>query len=190
MKLDQITRHCHPDRLNMSKPWSDGEWTYATNGVSLIRVPRMDDIGAVDWAPNTTALFRSLCKQSKDAVPLAEIDIPAAVPCKTCKGKPVGLFECDSCGGAGECECFHCGGIQDCDDCDGKGVLQVCPTCNGRGEAKRQCVHINGVSFDAHYLRFFADLPGAVITTNENRPARVDFDGGVGAIMPMREEKP
>lgn len=47
MNKDYLQKFCSTDsfRVNINKPFSQGEYTYATNGHIIVRVPRIEGIG-------------------------------------------------------------------------------------------------------------------------------------------------
>lgn len=48
---------------------------------------------------------------------------------------------------------------------------------------------IGGVIFDLKYIRMIAELPGVeIVITDGKSPAFFRFEGGDGALMPMRSE--
>ena len=49
---------CDPSSPGLTRPFSVGTWSYATNGHILVRVPRRDDVAENPDAPNTRALLR------------------------------------------------------------------------------------------------------------------------------------
>lgn len=118
-------------------------------------------------------------------------------------------IDCRSCNGTGTAlECRHCEGdgyIRDkddpCEHCDGVGETQKekdeyplglipCWFCDGNGE-EEQAIDIGHGRFNAHYLRLIASLPNASFAPNPINPAAgaalFVFDGGRGALMPLRK---
>lgn len=122
--------------------------------------------------------------------------IPEKISCPFCDGSGTAL-ECRNCEGDGYIRHEY----DPCENCNGTGETQnekdeyplgliPCWFCNGSGE-ERQATDIGLGSFDARYLRLIASLPNARFTPNPINPeagvALFIFDGGRGALMPMRQ---
>lgn len=148
----------------LRRPWSKEGFTYATNGHVLIRVPRLSDVPENDKAPNTDKIFAGTADQT------ATQKIPTA---KIPKGR---TFECVSCEGRGT--------EHDCPDCTCE-----CEECGGVGRSEEQIsAGILGAIYSAKYIRQLLTFPGLRFSSSPpvDGPARFVFDGGEGAIMPMR----
>lgn len=146
-------------------PWSAGRWTYATNGIVAVRVPRRADV------KEETATPAARIDTWLDDAPLEAL--LRAMPAADCT--PPGRA-CDWCDGRGtEHNCPSC-------DCD-------CEQCNGSGDVAVQwSVEWFGQYLDGNYWQAIAALPGARIATAVNGfdHLRFTFDGGgSGAIKPM-----
>jgi hypothetical protein len=145
-------------------PWSAGRWTYATNGVVVVRVPRRVDFD-VDVDAPSAKIDEWLDEPGEPqlrAMPAADYNPPA----KTCS------------------QCWGRGTVHDCPSCDCD-----CESCNGSGEAPaRWSVEWFGVHVDGNFWQQIATLPGARIGTEATRfgHLRFTFDGGgAGAVMPL-----
>ena len=157
---------CSAERFReyLHRPWSKDGFTYATNGHVLIRVARLNGVEENDKAPDTDVIFAAAADQT------ATQKIP--------KGKipKVRTIECPSCNGRGrEHDCPDC--TCECEKCDG----------TGRNE-ERISVGILGAIYKAKYISQLLIFPGLRFSSSPpvGGPARFVFDGGEGAIMPMR----
>jgi len=143
----------------MGRPWSRGEWTWATNGHILLRVSRQSDVAENDAAPDCAALLAK---------------VPAAVnwiPVPECASLPD--IECDECGGTGIATCPTCCNDSDCGNCDHTGMVR-----------QRRAVEAGDAHFDQNYL---AALQGYEIATNGPSTAAHIRNGDIiGLLMPMR----
>lgn len=153
-----------PYRPYLLKPFSQGEWTYATNGHICVRVPRIEGAATPDNAPNAAALFVGVTTPCDMALP--KIKIP--------KG-PTEKIECSDCEGSGhvhECPDCQC----ECDGCDGTGK------CWPREDVS---VELAGNPFAARYVRLLYELPNVRIPSKEKHgaPMPFKFDGGEGVLM-------
>jgi len=182
-QMIDLQKYCDPSRERIAIPFSAGEFTYATNGHILIRVPRRDDIAESSDAPtpNVEELF-SANPMPPDAVPISDHKIPYLT-------LPKGYTEtCDHCGGSG---CKH-----DCPSCECD-----CETCNGVGEITvtadevMQSVCIGTAIFNARYVRWILELPGLIVPKDvagmrqfepPAQPMPFKFDGGEGLLMMCR----
>ena len=57
--IKNISKFCSKDstRSSINSPYSLGEYTYATNGHIIIRLPRIDDIKENPEAPDPSKIF-------------------------------------------------------------------------------------------------------------------------------------
>ena len=153
-----------PRRPYLHAPSSRGDFTYATNGHILIKIPKRDGIATADKFPDCEKVMPSFAGVSFK--PLAHVVLPPrkTVPCDICEGRGH-AHDCPDCG----CEC---------DECDGRGSLPIIIS-----------VDLRGGIFDAHYISILLSLPGIEIPerhTDPNKPMPFRFDGGVGCLMPMK----
>ena len=96
-------------RWYLRKPWSRGEWTYATNGHIMIRVPRLPDVAENDKSPDAEKLLAKI-------PPATEwLSVPALAP--------LPKIDCPECDGNGTRECSM-GYKHPCEECDGTGKVE------------------------------------------------------------------
>lgn len=169
-----LQKFCSTDerRPHICKPYSRGEYTYATNGHMLVRVGRSVDFSENEQAPDCESIIK-LC-QPIYFQPLDNITMPEPifrdVKCR-CDEEPE--HDCPS------CDCFE-GSGDDCDFCHGKGIYT---------QVDYGCVAIGKVCFDPKYIALIKDLPSAVIQNPiPSHPCLFKFDGGIGVVMPLRGE--
>jgi len=147
-------------RAWMQAPWSRGEYSYATNRHVMLRVPRLAGVMENPKAVKVDHLFPAL--DGLMWLPLPVVKPPQQVACGWCDGK----------GNYGEPK----GHSMECDECDGSG--EVIPIVR---------IAVGGVDFQAIYFAWLSRLPRCEIAPNgQGKPAAIRFDGGVGAIMPLR----
>lgn len=154
------------------RPWSVGEYSYATDGTIIVRVRRLDDVPPPDdpKIEKTAARIDEWIGKLASAAlaPVPRVEIPA--------GKS---WRCDKCDGRGtEHDCPDC--LCECDDCDGSGSCHQPVMVAWRG------THICRSKW-----RLIAALPDSKIAASPPLPPIYDhvafaFDGGVGIVMPMR----
>lgn len=199
----------------LSKPFSFGDYTYATNGHVAIRVPRREDVAENADAPNLTIqpLFAKADDFVMASLPSIDLSNVAVAKCATCRGRKSGV-ECPYCRGTGEhqCDCDHC--EMDCDECHGEGIEyrdrsgeQVnCADCEGTGIAKdkRRVFFDHGLPLCAALLAKVLALPGPIEHGAENDgepdkyqssyvnhpPHHFRGDGWSAIVMPMRWTNP
>jgi len=168
--MSEIDLHqfCSTDknRPKLVSPFSRNEYTYATNGHIIVRVPRRDDIQETADAPNPTTLF-------DDAEPRMDYR-PAIFPeLPSYKSTKIECFRCEGRGTEHDypdctCECIECGG-------DGF-------------DEKEPAIYIgiDGVPFALKYVIKIASLPNIQVgkaVPSGALPFR--FDGGEGLLMPV-----
>lgn len=154
-------------RYYLQEPWSEGAYTYATNGVILVRVARRDDVPETDATRFVNAAYLFRRSEGSGFVPLPHFDLPAAE-----------TVACPACDGSGR--------VHACCDCG-----HTCEACNGGGSVssyEKISVGIFGTPYNAKYAALLRDLPGIAVATNEKplaTPLHFKFDGGEGLLMPL-----
>jgi len=147
------------DRECFRQPWSRGDYTYATNGHVLIRVPRLADVeDGTGPLPSPIQSVDALVQPADGAqwLPVPTVEMLAPVPCGWCGGIGKSFSEC-FCGGTGE----------------SNSIVRVT---------------VGEVDYQARYLALLCRLPHCEIAPNGLKTAAIRFDGGVGALMPLRGE--
>ena len=103
MNRDDLMKFCGgKNQVMLATPFSIGEFTYATNGHILVRVPRLADIPERTDAPPPAKVEEVFNHYKGDYQP-----IPAVGPIKT--------KSCPVCKGTGK--------VQTCPECDGTGKI-------------------------------------------------------------------
>lgn len=91
-------------RFNMEKPWSRGDFTYATNGHIIVRVPRLPDVPENANAPDAVQLMNKTAP-AKGWMPVPAATMPPDIPCKWCDGTKRDpqdkRYKCDECNATG-----------------------------------------------------------------------------------------
>lgn len=153
-------------RTYLSAPFSNGEFTYATNGHIMVRVPRLPDVSDITIKGNWEK-------------PLNGIDAATFAPFLHRPLPQMTDEECSKCGGTGnEHDCPDCS--CDCDGCGGSGK-----------QAARVSTTVASGIFNLRYIAMALALPAVEFMTSardEEGPLLFRFDGGVGAVMPMRSQ--
>ena len=159
-------------RLWMAEPFGVGEYTYASNGVILVRVPRSDWPSADLPSEVLPASFPQLMKWLDGSPAMAPL--PAIPPGPFYK-------KCFWCAGSGEVQFDCCGGhIGECEECGGEGVIE-----------KKTYYRFGTRSFNARYLRRIKALPDSRLAIKGPKMdgALFTFTGGRGLLMPVSEDK-
>jgi hypothetical protein len=172
ISVDALKLFCStdPERPYLHRPWSSGEYTYATNGHVLVRVPRIAEVEENKDAPNAAKILASVEAQA-ELVPLPPMDgLPSPVKedCRSRDGSGIKHHDCPDCA----CPCW---------ECDGLGY-----------EVEQISAPLNGALYNLQYLLLIAKLPDVKFAAAppSDGPARFSFgkDGkdGEGALMPLR----
>lgn len=163
-----LQQFCGTDetRPYIMKPFSFGDFSYATNGHIMVRVPKMEGVEAPS-------------KKFNADKPLQGVEQASFVP-PTFKlpPQPSEEDECTDCDGRGyEHDCPHCECT--CRACDGTG--------NQAAEGKLTTT-FEGITFALRSVRKMLSLPSIEIAKpgESGAPLLFRFEGGVGALMPMR----
>jgi hypothetical protein len=149
-------------RYYLLKPFSRGDFTYATDGHICVRVARRDDAPEQE-IPDVT----SLSWAEREYTPLPAIDLPA-----------VSMEPCMSC---------YDGSFHDCPDCQCK-----CEDCNGTGETDsdiKTSINLIGRPFALRYVRLIAALPNTAIAAVDDKTIAFRFDGGEGLLKGLHKPK-
>lgn len=194
-----LLEFCRPNTMyNIDKPFSRGEWTYATDGVIIIRVPRVAGYDEDNGPKNLEEMFSEASGRDVtlwQQLPAFELKYSH---CAWCDGKGM-TVSCPEVGNPnGKCgfgEHIKCRKYND--DCQrpckpGTEGAKPCEWCGGKGEvALNDGPIVNGsissVKLNAIYLDKIKDLPGVQIAPHDFKlPFLIKFDGGEGLLMPMR----
>lgn len=170
MNLDDMKQYCgrDPNYDYLHAPFSQGEFTYATDGSIMVRVPKIDAAGP--------------CRRSKPLNvdgPLKGIESAKFTPINvSMPPKAEDNIVCPDCEGRGR--------MHECRDC-----TCTCRTCNETGTVSseaRTSTEVSGVLFSLGYLRKVVELPNVrvCVQQGDGKPMLFQFDGGIGALMPLR----
>jgi hypothetical protein len=160
-------------RPYLSKPFSLGEFSFATDGHFLVRVLRRDDV------PENSAVPREILDrlpQIFSAVDHAQSWMPLDPSVLSSISRAAEAQECRHCDGRGS--------QHDCPNC-----TCTCEHCFGTGETQaKRSVTICGAAFNLRYVQKMLALPSVSIAmpVQECDPLVFSFAGGHGAIMVMR----
>jgi hypothetical protein len=180
----------HEDRHVLHNPFSQEEFTYATDGKVIVRVSRLQSVAEVNGAPIAKNLWKNL-----------EVDIAKIKGWMEIPGLPEIQYNlCEACFGSGMMRvCAKCGFCPDdadsreCFECGGKDFDRT--RCSNDCENGRHQVHagipIGNTKLNVIYLRKLNQLKGVMICPympSTADPVFFRFEGGDGLLMPMRME--
>lgn len=166
-----LSRFCKPNsRRGLDAPFSRGEYTYATNGHIMVRVPRREDVpNRDDIAGKFEKLF--------PAQPLVFVPIKRAVPLPAISKKI----------------CYDCAASKHEHNCPCRTCTCACETCNGTGlvdaDDKYVPVKYRNVIISKHYAKMLLSFPNLEIEAwpkGGKNPLVFRFSGGDGLLMPLR----
>ena len=171
MTIKTLKQFCGDDdtREILKQPSSQDDWTWATDGRMVVRVPRMADVPEVERYPKCSMVFGQY-QPDGDWQPLPKIPPQESSECS-----------CSKCHGSGECRCKNCQCKHLCGVCDGSGQITVTTK-----------TVIGKRSLNDFFLRKLALLPKIEVNTsgdNPESPMSFRFDGGCGLLMPMSEKQ-
>lgn len=185
----------------MKRPWAEEGASFATNGHLAIMVDGIVD-GVISAAPEILGRLPTLMTQiATFNIKLPRIQLPdrALGSCPFCHGAAkIIISDCPDCKGRGSVG--EHGGRTDCLKCRGGGELaaptladdpagQACKDCWGFGllsEVVDLVAEGQTYRYQEMYLRLVQTLPAVSlwVSPDNAKPARFDFDGGRGALMP------
>jgi len=164
MTKEDLQRFCSTDetRPNLLEPWSQGDFSYAADGYTIIRVPRLSNVEENPVAPNAAELFERFTDNMREFFQIPELQPREIRTCPVCAGKLI--FEGDPC--------------ETCIDEETPGKIE-----------RIVRVQIREALFNRNYLERLKSLPGVLIgPKGPEDPAWIKFDGGDGLIMPIRKD--
>ena len=195
------------DRPKINEPWSDGEFSYATDGHILVRIPRQEGIRDAsevpDGALDMERFKEDLTREIKDWYSVPDIEVKKEI--------------CPQCNGSGKAyTCPECDGMRyvtastdysdyddlDCATCNTTGIISEkeakrlsipeeyfkCDRCSGTGYVlPNEKTKIGSAYFSNCLLVRLSELPNCEIGVfDADMPAQIKFDGGIGLLMPTR----
>jgi hypothetical protein len=197
-------------RTVLHAPFKVGDFIYASNGHMGVRVP------AAGWpeevrepagehetkvAAIVVGVFAKHAEASHPAVALPELRTQR---CRACKGAGFTWgSKCDSCDGEGsfqrhgydyECKACDGDGYDECEKDHPGAEKQPCRACFSTGLAHlpgEEHSLVGSSAVRTAYLAAVARLPGVTVHPNPDDPhipVLARFDGGIGLLMPCREE--
>jgi hypothetical protein len=192
--LETLQKFCSTDesRYNLHhKPFSQEQWTFATNGHIAIRVPRMAGGPEIKGTPDMVKLFDGVIFDHPNRV---WVDVPEAV---------IEVITCDVCRGerwVRDCPCES-----GCAKCrESKGLVptnaddefaEECFECDGVGERRSGYVFVKApkgeVKLASVYIELLHLLPNCKLGLLGDESSIgvalcFRFDGGSGLLMPVR----
>lgn len=160
-------------RYHLNEPFSEGEFSYATNGHILVRVARRTDVPEVS-ADGMKNKIPRIFADNPFVKHVAIPEIPAQIE-----------VECDYCDGEGKHD-RECGaGNYECAECNGTG--RVMGEAGELGNTRYPQIEVGGVWFAPRYLRLIKALPNYSFSPRNAKASLFTFDGGDGLLMPMRK---
>ena len=211
MDSKQLQQFCSKSRYEERKhtPFSVGEFSYATNGYLMVRIPRLDDVPERDDALNLDRVAPSFATEIALWLPVPFIAPIAYISCEVCgiSGKAYQCPECEGDGSVDPDTKFNSYNPVDCKTCEGNRQIsreeinslnnyfgdieiieEVCESCSGEGKFyTAQAIPVGDALFSDKYLHSIGQLDGCEIgVVDAVKPSRFRFDGGDGLIMPMR----
>jgi hypothetical protein len=150
-------------------PFSQGDWSYATDSCVAVRVPRRPQDAPLGF-PDMEALFQRLFEASSYIRPPA-LALPAAI---------IQTARCPHCSGNGRAhQCPSC--ACRCDRCDGKGNIT-------RSTDSTASVTLPSGSYGRGYVRRVWELPDLLIGVGIKPGSALPFafaGNGQGLLMPQ-----
>lgn len=149
----------------LGRPFSRGEFTYATDGKILIRVPRRADVPEREDAPAVERVLEQAAATAFRPVNKPELPTETRTECESCHGRGV---------------------EHDCPDCQ-----CTCKECSGTGSVSADAetsLSLGGAAMSLKYARRFLTLPGLMIADpcEGAGPLAFRFDGGDGMTAVLR----
>ena len=197
MTKEDLMKFCDPEQLNISKPFTRGDFTYVTNRHLIIRVPKLEDVGEQEGNKiDIEKFWKSI--SDYPYFPITKISPTKYAQCCKCEGTGI-ITKCPECNGTGEVDLesdynsYSC----ECESCDGTGNIggskdkeKKCDKCNGTGKIENKFDNhslASGRYYQNNYLHWLKELPECLLAEAKDLdPAHFKFNGGDGFIMPVK----
>jgi len=193
MNLQDFCAKDEQKQNRLSKPFSHGKYSFASDGHMLIRVPRLLEVtkGLPDFMESKFTEFVT----GDCLTPIPDYE-QEKKKCSICRGTGK-VEECPECKGIGEVyfqniyndyefECLTCNGHGEV-----SGGKNACEECEGTGQvyADRWAgIDIGNKRIGLRLLDKIKELPGVMLgncSGDDKAPVMFRFDGGDGLLMPM-----
>lgn len=170
MTAQDLQPFCSRYREGITKPFSRGEFTYATNAAILVRVPRID--GVADGGPELEDINRVTSIAGRAPLAMDDLTKWDEMPSWPERSR-----------------------LQACDDCAERGEVMVqCGTCKGTGtQVAYDCewgsVKIGNRPLGVAQLRPMRSLQQLEFSAEvgtEREAIYFRFNGGCGVLMPVQ----
>lgn len=179
-------------RYDINKVWIKNGWKYATDGRICVRIPTADINDSEGKYPDGDELF--------DSNKFLLCDVPLITPiasgkCSVCNGRGKLHKACPNCCGDGVFECPTCHAeTLKCETCCGSGrsnEIIMCNDCDGTGIDFGHFA-VKDINFNGKYIhklnRLFTNCVMIGLPLESNKPAKIKFEGGECALMPMAKQ--
>lgn len=146
----------------IGKPFSRGEYTWATDGKIMLRVPRRDDVPENDKAPRAECVWPKVAADAFQPLVNADLPDPGRETCEVCEGR---------------------GTEHTCPDCSCK-----CKFCDGAGTMEEEIAVELGDFGEilVHYAKLLLSLPGIAVAEPADGIMQFRFDGGEGIMTILK----
>lgn len=191
MNLENLKKHCGDlESEKIGTPWSEGEYSFATNGFTLVRVSRLPEVPGRKNIPNYKAVLELTPEPVDGWQAVASLESFGIKECPWCKGKIREPAACEECHGEGEVSWDNHWHTYEatCRGCDGDGKTNLCTRCGNHGYILPQEIIIGQHAFTPSYLIEFLKMPGLEVSLPPDIATAVWFRWGSGhaLIMPRR----
>lgn len=195
MTLEQLKAFCATDndRRTLLYPWTEGDWSFASDGRRIIITPKIDGAIPPDETDTPKGIrFLNEIRQCEKSQVWREYDGVEGSPigCKFC------YIECEWCHGDGfvsrDKECPLCGCVSEnqdaCNKCDGDGFLlaDTCDVCSGTRIIST--LRFGEATLDPFLVRTLPGFPNIeyLWQTDPVKAVMFRFDGGYAQGMPLK----
>lgn len=179
MTLEQLKRFCTRDlvRESILHPWTEGDWSFATDGWRIMMVPHVDGSVVPDSrTPRLTEHFLRRAQAITDWQPFSTID-SGEIECHFCQ------IVCPEC--EGKRTCSECGQGTHCQHCNDTGFVYnpPCRACNDTHEVSLW--KFGDAHCDPYVLREIVRLPNLQFSPQREpiAPVWFRFDTGFACVM-------
>ena len=191
MDLETLKRFCgDAESEKIGSPWSEGDFSFATNGFTLVRVKRLPEVPERTNIPNYKRVMELSPEPTDGWQAVPSLEDFGIKPCPRCKGQVREPRACTECRGEGEVTWdnkFHTYEAT-CQSCGGDGKTNLCDRCNNHGYILPEEIPIGEHFFTPDYVLDFLKIPGLEVSLPAAPETACWFrwDGGHALIMPRK----
>lgn len=196
ISVEILEKFCSKERSGISSPFSQGAYSYATDGMIIIRVPKLEAIPERE-TPFIDKLSFHIDPSCQSIDVKVDLEDYKKIQCHKCEDLAPDEVHCEECEGEGIVitETDYNQYENECLSCDGSGLdnnhfgRKTCYVCKGKRffYSPKSAVKIGDAHIHIDFFLLTQNLKNVrFVPFGTINPVKFVFDGGCGLIMPLR----